>query len=51
MLWISFLVVAMFIWLVFNVPFKGETLYDTYEFFFDQVREEEGKVRAKRDVG
>lgn len=51
MLWISFLVVAVFIWLVFNIPFKGETVHDTYEFFLDQIRKEDGEQRLKRDAG
>lgn len=40
MLWISFLVVAIFIWLVFNNPYKEKLVRDTYENFLREVEDE-----------
>ncbi len=37
----SILVVAVFIWLVFNHPFKGEKVEDTYEYFMRKVEKKD----------
>ncbi|WP_164731110.1 hypothetical protein [Anoxybacter fermentans] len=46
MLIISFIVVMIFIWLVFNHPFKGKEVQDTYNYFLKEKRNNEQKSRV-----
>ncbi len=41
MLIISVLVVAMFIWLIFNHPFKEREVEDTYGYFLEKIKEKD----------
>lgn len=41
MLWIAFIVVAIFIWLVFTNPFKDLVVRDTYQNYIEQMKVKE----------
>lgn len=40
MLFIAFMVVAIFIWLVFTNPFKDWVVRDTYDHYLQQAKEQ-----------
>jgi hypothetical protein len=46
MLWISFVVVAIFIWLVFTNPFKDLVMRDTYENYIKEMKEKEQRKES-----
>lgn len=46
MLWIAFIVVAIFIWLVFTNPFKDLVVRDTYETYIQQMKATERRKES-----